>query len=451
MPFRTAGTLSRDDLLSVFVRPATAKELVGLEVENAVLDASTGRAAPYHGGRGVEALITRLAADFAGEPVLDAGHLTGFRDSTGLLIALEHGGAVEYAASPAAGLTAAIDGMHETMARISETARSFGLAIVPGAIMPFNDSDSIEWVPKPRGRAMRDFFAEIGDDGADGALAMALTLSTQTTLDYLSEQDLAEKVRMQAAAGPVVAAMFANSPLAGGRITGLQSTRSRWWRKTDPRRCGLLAPALCTDMTPGDLVDWALRVPMMYYRATDGSYRVVNCPFGDVLDNGFADGRQPTGDDWISHLSQVWTDVRVRQTLELRSADGPTYTEIPSVCALWVGLTYHPQSRQAAWALLQDFSADQLCRLIDDLPEHGLRSRLGGVAVEELGRELVRLADAGLAARVGAGIEGTQALRYLDPLKEVLDTGVTFADRTVRRWQDEFRTDPSRYVAALRV
>jgi glutamate--cysteine ligase len=368
-----------------------------------------------------------------------------------MLITLEHGGAVEYASAPTDCLTTAVSDMRDAMERISEIARGFGLAVLPGANLPFNRIEDVPWVPKPRGAVMREFFTRLGDPGLWGATVMALTLSTQTTLDYLSEEDLAEKVRMQVAASPVVAAIFVNSPLEGGQLTGLQSRRSQCWLKTDPRRCGLLPPALQEKMTFDDFIGWAVTVPMIYYRTSGGSYSLAERPFADILVDGFDDGRMPTWEDWTSHLSQIWTDVRVRRTLELRAADGPLYPHIPALPALWVGLTYDQKSRMAAWELLKDYRASDIRWTINEVPAAGLRASLGGVPVREVGRELVRLAQVGLAARVDAGVEHPSVLKYLDPIEEVLETGSTFADHIIRRWDGEFQRDPARYVAAFRV
>src|SRR5262249_33043658 len=150
--------------------------------------------------------------------------------------------------------------------------------------------------------------------------------------------------------------------------------------------------------------------------------------------------------DWLSHLSQLWTDVRLRQTLELRSADGPCYAHIPAVPALWVGLSYDPQSRAAAWELLRHYSESDIRRAIDEVPAGALRASLGGEPCRELGRELVRLARAGLRARVDAGLEHERVLAYLDPVEEILESGRTFADQIIRRWNGDLRRDPARYV-----
>jgi glutamate--cysteine ligase len=444
-------SLGRDELRSLFVRPADARELIGLEVENPIVDPATGRAAPYLGKNGVGALLGLLLDELGGEPRYDGAHLMGLQAESGMILTLEHGGAVEYCSAPADSLTTAVDEMQAVMARLGEAARSLGLAVLPGAGLPFDRFEDTTWMPKPRGAILREFFARLGDDGRLGPAVMALTTSTQVTLDYLSEIDLAEKVRMQTAASPVVAGLFANSPLADGRLSGLQSRRCQCWLETDPRRCGLLPPALSEAMTIDTYIDWAVTVPMIYYRAADDDYRLANRTFAEILAHGFENGRRPVAGDWPAHLSQLWTDVRVRRTLELRAADGPCYAHIPAVPALWVGLSYDSGSRAAAWELLRHYSASDIRQAIDEVPGRGLRASLGGVPFRELGQELVRLARAGLRARVDAGIEHEKVLAYLDPVEEVLESGCTFADKVIRRWNGDFRRDPARYVTAFRI
>ncbi|WP_447007813.1 glutamate-cysteine ligase family protein [Saccharothrix isguenensis] len=447
----STATLRREDLTSLFTRPGHVRERIGLEIENAVVDPDTGRGIPYSAPNGIRDLLGALSAEFGGEPLHDDGHLTGFTTGSGMAVTLEPGGALEYASAPTSDLTTAVADMRRTMGRIAEIADRFGHAIVPGANLPFDRLRDVSWVPKPRGAVMREHFDRLGEEGAEGPVVMALTLSTQTTLDYTSAEDLAEKVRVQVAASPMVSALFVNSPLAGGEVTGLRSRRRKSWLKSDPGRCGLLRVGLREAMTAEDFVEWALTLPMIYRRTAAGCHAAGDRPFGAVLEEGFPDGSPPTWADWTSHLSQLWTDVRVRGTLELRGPDGPPYPHIPAVPALWVGLTYHRPSRLAAWDLLRGYSADELEHTMRELPVKGLSAMVGDVTARELGGELVRLAQEGLAARVEAGVERPEVLGYLDPVEEVVASGTTFADDVVRRWEGEFDRDPARYVAAYRV
>ncbi len=444
--------LRRDDLRSLFIPPVTASEKVGLETESGVVDPQTGLAAPYAGKNGVRAVLEALLAEWGGEALYDAGELTGVKLADGGLVGLEHGGQMEYSCAPVADVVTAVDDMRLTLARLSELLSRFGLALLPGAYLPFDRIETIPWVPLSRGRLMRDHFTGIGPAGAGGPGILSMSTCTQVHLDYLSEDDFTQKLRMQAAASPVVAALLVNSPLYGGRLDGVLSHRSRDWLLTDPQRCGLVLPALRDEVSIDDVIDWALRIPMLYYEDGAGRLRPApGKPFASVLREGFDDGSLPVLGHWVAHMTQIWTHVRVRRTLELRAADGPAYQHIQVVPALWTGLSYHPQSRAAAWELLRHYSVAEQHAAMASLPTDGLRTMLGGDRVHELAGELVRLAREGLRARVAAGLERPEVLDYLDPLDEVLHAGKTFAEQCAHRWETDLRRDPRRYVAAFRV
>ena len=67
---------------------------------------------------------------------------------------------------------------------------------------------------------MRDYFSRLGESGMYADEVMGLTLSTQTSLDYLSHEDLVEKMRLHVLAAPIVAALFVNSKVEPKRSKG---------------------------------------------------------------------------------------------------------------------------------------------------------------------------------------------------------------------------------------
>jgi glutamate--cysteine ligase len=278
-----------------------------------------------------------------------------------------------------------------------------------------------------------------------------LTLSTQVTLDYHSESDFSNKVRVQLAASPVVAALFANSPIEAGRYSGALSRRTQYYFKLDPNRCGYPTFALKNEITFDDVIDCLLQLPMVY-RYKNGRYEAPpKRPFAELIDQGFGDGTTPSLLDWTSQLSQVWPYVRVRNTVELRVADGPTYPNIPALPAFWVGLTYHHPSCEAAWDVLQGHTFAEHHQAMYDVTVNGLSARLGNDPIQELAIELVRLAKQGLSARIEAGLESPRALAYLDPIDEVAMSGTTFAQTCLQRWENELHYQPARYVDAYRL
>ncbi|KDN82254.1 glutamate-cysteine ligase family protein [Kitasatospora cheerisanensis] len=444
--------MDRAELLAALTPGPDRTEQVGVEVECGLLDPATGIGARYSGPRGVRAVLEAVLRHWGGEPETDAGRLTGVRLPDGSTVTLEHGGQIEYSSTPGPGLGKTMDEVRAALARLADLAAGFGLALVPGGNLPFGRLADVEWVPMSRGAIMRQYFADLGPDGARAPHVMALSLSTQVTLDFLGPEDLTRKLRMQTAAAPVVSALLVNSPLHEGRPCGLLSHRSWAWLRMDPRRAGLLPPALRPDVGAEDVVDWALGIPLIHYRTADGRYhRAPEGSFADLLRHGLADGSPPTPAHWASHLSQLWTDTRVRRTLELRGADGPPHPHLAALPALWTGLTYHRASCDAAWELTGGHTAAEHRAARAELPVRGLDTRLGGTPVRPLAAELLRLARAGLDARVAAGLEPPHVPGHLDPLDEIVATGRTFAEQGLARWDGELRRDPARWVAAHRI
>ncbi|MEJ3746239.1 glutamate-cysteine ligase family protein [Actinomycetes bacterium KLBMP 9797] len=456
---RDAPRLTYDDLLALFA-PST-RERVGLELECGLLDTATGRNVGYGGTRGTRRFLTALAAELGGDLLTEAGALAAVQLPGGAQVSLELGSAIEYSSAPFDSLTALVAETRRDMTAVAEVARRLGLSVLPGALLPFSPSTRIPWSPKPRIPIMRDYFRRLGPAAASAERVMGLTLSTQTTVDFVSAADFREKLRLLVMVAPIAAAMFVNSPLDEGQPAGVLSQRMRMWGQVDPSRCGVLDFAVRPDVSTADAMRWALGLPMIYRRvgaatgaSAAGAEEYTAAPdrtFDELMRHGFGDGTHPTADDWRSHLGQVWPHVRARDTLEMRAFDGLGWPAFAAAPAFTVGLVYHPPARTAALALLHDITAADLVRASDEVAAKGLDALVGRHSVGALVEALLRLACQGLHARVEAGLERPEVVRLLDPLHDVVRSGVTFAERCLRDWAGPFRERPTALVHAYRI
>jgi glutamate--cysteine ligase len=449
-------TLTREALADAFSAGVGSAELVGMEVENGLVDQVTGCSVPYGGEHGAQALLGLVVREFGGKPLFDiadanGSHPIGAELPNGASFTLETGGALEYASKPSASLVQAVQIAQADLLQIAVIAERVGVALLSGACLPFTPRAKIPWIPKPRVKVMRDYFNQLGESGEYAESVMGVTLSTQTSLDYLSGQDFMDKLRLHVLAAPIVSALFVNSPIADGRYSGVMSRRMQYWQRFDPRRCGVLEFALNENASVDDFFDWTLQLPMIY---RDGKRSHVAAPyrtFAELMIDGFGDGTWPTLADWELHLCQVWPHVRPRSTLELRASDGLPWPYFSAAPAIWVGLTYDSTVRKEASSLLSELTPFQLERAIDDIALKGLAASVGPHPVRDLAHELLRLARQGLENRVAANIDPPEVLSYLEPLEQVDGDGETFADKCLMLWEGELGASPEAYVRRFRI
>jgi glutamate--cysteine ligase len=449
-------SLTRESLASAFSAGLGSDELVGIEVENGLVDQTTGCSVPYEGERGAQALLDLIVSEFNGRSLFDGSDATdacaiGVALPSGASFTLETGGALEYASKPSISLFQAIRVAQADILQAAAIAERLGIALLSGACLPFTPQSQIPWIPKPRVKVMRNYFHQLGEPGRYAEPVMGVTLSTQTSLDYLSAEDFVEKLRLHALAAPIVAALFVNSPIAEGGWSRVLSRRMQYWQKFDPRRCGVLSFALNGNACVDDFVDWAVQLPMIY-RDTEGSHVAAPClPFAELMCNGFGDGTWPTRADWELHLCQIWPHVRPRRTLELRASDGLPWPFFSAAPAMWVGLTYDPIVRKETTSLLSELTPGQLEHAVDEIAVKGLTASVGPHPVRDLAHELLRLARKGLENRVAADADPPEILSYLEPLERVADAGETFAEKCLTLWEGELGKSPKAYVQKYRV
>lgn len=437
------------DLFSVFAKHDNPQEKIGVEVEVGTVRPFTGLSIPYENG--VNLLLQALRKEFDGEPILEGGNIVGVSLSDGGQLGLEHHGALEYSSRPFTSITEAVITTLYILHQCADVAKSLDIALLTGGNFPFSTFKDVNWMPLLRGPIMRNYLMNLGEMGALGQSVMGFALSTQVTLDYLDEEDLVRKLKMLTTISPVAAALFVNSPLQGGKVSGVLSRRMQYWDKFDPERCGFIPVTLNPRMEITDFVDWAIEKPMIF-RNHNGQVKLApRKSFSTFLNDGFGDGTFPNYSDWVAHLSQIWTDVRLRNTIELRIMDGQSFLNIPAVLAFWVGLTYHPPSCKSAWDLMKGRTLTDHKKARQDVAINGLKAKHGQDSIHELAIELVKLAKLGLMARVKAGLEPSSVLNYLTPVEDVVSSGKTFAEQCIEHWQNDMQMVPSSYVKAFQI
>jgi glutamate--cysteine ligase len=437
---------SADDLLLSFRAGEKPRALwrVGTEHEKLGFIRITGKPIPYEGPEGIRSLLEGFVRRYGWQPVMEGPNIIALtRDQAS--ITLEPGGQFELSGAP---LASAHEGRVELNRHISELSalsRELGLVWLNVGRNPYVPSAEMPLMPKERYAIMRSYLP------TRGALAMDMMMGTgtvQTNFDYANEKDMARKMRLAMASGPFLTALYANSPFAEGKPTGMRSTRANVWRAVDPDRCGILPSVFREDFGYQDYVDFALDVPMFFihrgghYRDTSGR------SFREFLDRGL-DGERPTQEDWTLHLTTLFPEVRLKSFIELRMADVGSPAMIVALAALTRGLFYDDSSLKEANFLLRTVRPEHMPEITDQAIRYAIQGKALGRTIQDWLRDLLQIARAGLERLNVMDAEGRPETALLEPLQEIVDSGMTQADRLLMRYETDWQHSLAPLLGAM--
>jgi glutamate--cysteine ligase len=320
---------------------------------------------------------------------------------------------------------------------VRSVADELGLGFLGMGFQPKWRRDEMPWMPKGRYKIMREYMPKVGTLGLD---MMTRTCTVQVNLDYGSEADMIKKFRVALALQPIATALFADSPFTEGKPNGYQSYRSQVWSDTDNDRTGMLDFVFEKDFGYERYVDYMLDVPM-YFSYQDGRYiDLAGKDFKAFMAGNLAEvpGVRATMKDWADHLTTAFPEVRLKQYLEMRGADGGPWNRLCALPALWVGLLYDDQALDAAWDLVKDFTREERHALRDGVPKQALKLPFRKHSVRELSLEALKIAGHGLKRRARLNRNGADEAMYLEPLIEFAQANQTPAERKLELFNTEW-------------
>jgi glutamate--cysteine ligase len=402
---------------------------------------------PYEGERSIHAVLSALRDRHDWQELHEAGKLIGLTKD-GANISLEPGGALELSGAPLETIHETCDEVNVHLKEVKGIADEIGVGFIGLGAAPTWMHEEMPLMPKGRYKLMDAYMGKVG---TMGRTMMRRTSTVQVNLDYSSEADMIQKLRVGIALQPVAVALFANSPFFEGKPNGHKSWRSRVWRDTDNARAGMIPFVFDDDFGFERWVEYALDVPM-YFVYRDGKYiDALGQSFRDFLDGKLPalPGEKPTLSDWADHLTTAFPEARIKKYIEMRGADGGPWRRLCALPAFWVGLCYEQDSLDAAWDLVKDWDAETREALRVTASVDGLRAKVGNIDMHELSKSVLDIAHAGLAkrARPGAGGMIPDETHFLNALMESVETKKTPADELMDHYNGAWAGDLKRVFA----
>ncbi len=447
----TTPITSRAALISWFeagCKSEAAQLHIGTEHEKIPFYDATHTPVPYQKNnerRGIQQLLEGMQAALGWEPILDREFLIGLTDPKGGgALSLEPGGQFELSGAPLLDVHATAEELSVHFNALAAVANPLGIKFLDLGASPKWSRAETPIMPKQRYGIMSRYMPKVGALGLD---MMFRTATIQVNLDFTSEADMVEKLRVGLALQPVITALFANSPFLDGIPTGRLSQRSWIWRDTDADRTGMLPFAFEQGFGFEQYFDYALDVPMYFVKRGDIYHDVAGSNFRDLLAGHLPQlpGVQATLSDWANHLSTIFPEVRLKTYLEMRGADGGPRGHMTALPAIFAGLYYDRLALDEARQLTKNWSTEMREKLRQDAPIQALEAEIDQRKIRDIARDLLVIASNGLKRRAKFDKNGRDERIYLSPIEEIIDDGKTLAQKRLEDFNGPWRgsVDPA--------
>lgn len=449
LPKPDAPLRGMDDLLVLFDEAEKPRDrwLVGTEAERIAVQSSSGEHLPYEGRVSVVTIFDALVREHGWTPERERedGPIIALRRGNSS-VTLEPGSQIEFSGAPYKTVHEGKTESDAHWAELQPVIEDLGLVWLGLGCHPFASVEELGWVPKMRYEVMREYMPTRGAMAGD---MMTRTCTVQANLDYASEDDAMRKLRVGLRVQPIVTAMFANSPWEGGKRSGYRSYRALIWLHMDPDRSGLLPFAWKDHPSYVEYVEWALDAPMFLVKRDGKAFYNTGQTFRSFMDDGFQ-GLKANYGDWVSHLSTLFPEVRLKSTLEYRGADVQRPELAFALPALWKGLLYDDDSFRAIEGMVDRWSFPEVERQRDALARHGVRTKFMNREAVDWAGQVLEISEDGLRRIGDQNDQGEDETVLLRPLRALLEESRCPADVLLEDVDDDF---PSRdaVIATARI
>ena len=413
---------NKEDVINHFVKGIKTKLSIGVENEKLIFDKSSGKRCNYEQIKGV---LLFLHNNFDWIKVEENKNLIGLRLNDAQ-VTLEPGNQIELAG-------AKLDNIHEVCSesykfqyQLDKACENLGLELLSVGYDPFSKLDEVPSNPKNRYNIMTKEMPKNGKLSLD---MMYQTAGTQINLDYTSEKNFSEKFKLISYLTPLSIALFANSPIKEKKFSNFLSYRSHVWQNTSR---GGLPEIFLENMSFEKYADYFINLPLLFI-LNNGNYLPPNgYSFKDYMENKIIDVEKtsPSKKDLETHLSTVFTEVRLKQYLEIRSIDACEWDCHCASPAFYTGLLY--ANLEEGLDLIKKWQPVEILNAYLDAPKKGLSTEIHGKSILNWGKILLDICKTGLNKRNFINNKQNNETVYLKNIDNIISEKRTKAEKSLR-------------------
>ena len=342
-------------------------------------------------------------------------------------ITLEPGNQIELSGAPLKSIHHNCSESYKFLDELKAVCKNFNLKMMATSFDPFSKLKNVPKTPKQRYEIMTE---EMPKNGKLSLEMMYQTCGTQINLDYTSEKDLIKKFKLSSFLTPLSIAIFANSPIKENKLNGYLSYRSYVWQNTSR---GGLPRFFLEDMNFEKYVDMAINMPLLFIFKHEKLLTLKGKTFKDFIDGKIPtlNNEQSNIKDFETHLATIFTEIRLKKYIEIRSLDTCEWDCHCGGPAFYTGLIYG--NLNEALEIVNKWKISEVLNAYAEAPKKGLSTIINNKTLLEWGKILLNLAQKGLETRAIKNSSGKDESIFLRSIENILTSNKSKAESTIEK------------------
>ncbi len=345
-------------------------------------------------------------------------------------ITLEPGNQVELSGAKFNSVHLVCEESYNFLNELKKACSNLNLKMMSVSYDPFTKLETIPKTPKQRYKIMTE---EMPKNGELSLHMMYQTCGTQVNLDYISEKDFIKKFKLSSFLAPLSIAIFANSPIKENKPSGYLSYRSKVWQSTSR---GGLPKIFLENMDFEKYTDMVINTPLLFVVKNSNHLKAEGKTFKNFMEGKLEilNNKKPNINDFKIHLSTIFTEVRLKQFIEIRCLDTCEWNCHCGGPAFFTGLLYG--SLNEACDIINQWKSSEVLNAYIEAPKKGLNTVINNKTLLEWGKIFLNLAQKGLENRSFKNNTGKDESIFLRSMESILANNKTRADIIIEKFKN---------------
>ena len=407
---------SKEQIINYFISGNKNEQLIGVENEKFLFKRNSNKRAEYSD---LLKIFTIFIDRFDWQPIKEDNNIIGLKKN-GKAITLEPGNQIELSGDKLKNIHEVCAESYEFQDKLNLASKEVNLTTLSVGYDPFSNLDNIPNNPKKRYRVMTKEMPRNGKLSLD---MMYLTAGTQINIDYKSEDDFKKKFKVISYLTPLSIGLFSNSAIKENKFSGFLSYRSKVWQNTSR---GGLPEIFLNNISFEMYADFILNFPLLFLKKKNEYLFPEGKTYSDLIEEGLADEK-----NLELHLSTIFTEVRLKKYIEIRSLDACEWNCHCAGPAFFVGLLYG--NIDEVYQIIKNWNKNEIMNAYFESPKKGLQTEIKGKSFLEWGKIFLDLSKESLLNRNFKNKNNNDESIFLKNIEQIIKEKKTKAEKTLEQ------------------